>query len=158
MLPSSSKQLEKVRTECRTMVLKRATVSAGISVVPIPGIDLAADVGLFLNLLPAISRKFGLSQEQIKRLDPQQKTAVFALIRKTGKSLVGKVITKKLIVAALKRVGIQMTARQASKYIPIAGQIAAAVLGFGAMVYIGTSHVDECYEIAKAALGDRENS
>jgi hypothetical protein len=139
------------------MVLRRATLSAGASVVPIPGIDLAADVGLLLQLLPAISRKFGLSPEQIRRLDPQQKAAIYALIRKTGKSFVGKVITKKLIVAALKRVGIQMTAKQVAKYVPIAGQIAAALLGFGAMMYIGTSHLDECHEIANAALGDREN-
>jgi len=136
------------------MVLRRAMTSAGASVIPLPGIDIAADVGLLLQLLPAINRKFGLTPYQIEKLDPEQKAFIYALIKKSGTSLVGKLITKTLIVAALKRVGIQMTARQAAKYVPIAGQVTSAFLGFGAMMYIGTSHVDECYQIAKAALDD----
>lgn len=136
------------------MVLRRATTSAGASVIPLPGLDIAADVGLLLQLLPAINRKFGLSPEQIDKLDPERKVLVYSLIKKTGTTLVGKVITEKLVIAVLKRVGIQMTARQAAKYVPIAGQVASAFLGFGAMMFIGTSHIDECYRIAQGAMGD----
>ena len=45
-------------------------------------------------------------------------------------------------------------AKQAAKYLPFAGQVASAFLGFGAMMYIGTSHIDECYQIAKATIAD----
>lgn len=158
MLPRDNKHLEKARGECRTMVLKRATTSAGVSVIPIPGIDIAADVGLLLQLLPAINRKFGLTPDQIEKLDPERKMVIYALIKRSGTSLVGKLITKQLIIATLKRVGIQMTAKQATKYVPIAGQVVSAFLGFGAMMYIGTSHIDECYQIAKGALDDDTNS
>lgn len=140
------------------MVLKRAATSAGVSVIPLPGIDIAADVGLLLQLLPAINHKFGLTPDQIEKLDPERKAFIYTLIKKGGTHLVGKLITKKLIVAALKRVGIQMTAKQAVKYVPIAGQVASAFLGFGAMMYIGTSHIDECYQIAKAALEHDSNA
>ena len=136
------------------MVLRRAATSAGVSVIPLPGIDIAADVGLLMKLLPAINRKFGLTPEQIEKLEPERKLIVYALISRGGKSLVGSLITKKLVLLALKRVGIQMTAKQAAKYVPFAGQIASAFLGFGAMMYIGTSHIDECYQIAKAAMDD----
>ena len=152
MLPRDDKHLNKAREECRAMVLRRAATSAGASVIPLPGLDIAADVGLLMKLLPAINHKFGLTPEQIEKLDPERKLVVYALISRGGKSLVGRMITKKLVLLALKRVGIQMTARQAAKYVPFAGQIASAFLGFGAMMYIGTSHIDECYQIAKAAM------
>ena len=134
------------------MVLGRAATSAGAAVIPLPGLDIAADVGLLMKLLPAINRKFGLSPEQIEDLDPQRKALVYSLIKKGGKTLVGRIITKELIVVVLKRVGVQMTARQAAKYVPIAGQVASAFLGFGAMMYIGASHIDECYRIAQGTL------
>ena len=137
------------------MVLGRAATSAGASVIPLPGLDIAADVGLLMKLLPAINRKFGLSPEQIEELDPARKALVYSLIKRGGRTLVGRVITKELIVVVLKRVGVQMTARQAAKYVPIAGQVASAFLGFGAMMYIGASHVDECYRIAQAAIDDK---
>jgi len=136
------------------MVLRRAATSAGASVIPLPGLDIAADVGLLMKLLPAINHKFGLTPEQIEKLDPERRLVVYALISRGGKSLVGRALTKKLVLVALKRVGVRMTARQAAKYLPFAGQIASAFLGFGAMMYIGASHVDECYEIAKSAIED----
>jgi len=136
------------------MVLRRAATSAGASVIPLPGIDIAADVGLLMRLLPAINRKFGLTPEQIEKLDPERRLVVYALISRGGKSLVGRAVTKKVVLLALKRVGIRMTAKQAAKHLPFAGQIASAFLGFGAMMYIGASHIDECYEIAKAAIDD----
>ena len=154
MLPRDEKHLNKAREECRAMVLRRAATSAGASVIPLPGLDIAADVGLLMKLLPAINRKFGLTPEQIEKLDPERRLVVYALISRGGKSLVGRAITKKVVLLALKRVGIRMTARQAAKYLPFAGQVASAFLGFGAMMYIGTSHIDECYQIAKATIED----
>ncbi len=134
------------------MVLRRAATSAGASVIPLPGLDIAADVGLLVKLLPAINRKFGLTPEQIEKLEPERKLVVYALISRGGKSLVGRAITKKLVLIALKRIGVQMTVKQAAKYLPFAGQVASAFLGFGAMMYLGTSHIDECYQVARAAM------
>jgi len=137
------------------MVLRRAATSAGASVIPLPGLDIAADVGLLMQLLPAINKKFGLTPEQIEKLEPERKLVVYALISRGGKSLVGRAVTKKLVLIALKRVGVRMTVKQAAKYLPFAGQVASAFLGFGAMMYLGTSHIDECYQIAKAAIEDQ---
>ena len=152
LLPRDPKKLEQIRKECRKMVLGRAATSAGVSVIPLPGLDIAADVGLLMKLLPAINRKFGLAPEQIEELDPVRKALVYSLIKRGGQSLVGRIITKEIVVAVLKRVGVQMTAKQAAKYVPFAGQVASAILGFGAMMYIGASHIDDCYRIAQGAL------
>lgn len=155
MLPANARRLEEVREECRKMVLRRAATSAGFSVIPIPGIDIVADVGLLMKLLPEINRRFGLTPEQIEKLDQEKKLLVYTLIKRSSSSLVGRIITKKIVITVLKRVGVQMTAKQAAKYVPLAGQVASAVLGFGAMMYIGTSHIDECYQVARGTLNGR---
>ena len=71
MLPKSMEELESIRASCRTMVKKRAIASSGAVLIPVPGMDIAADVGMLLDLLPAVSKKFGLTPQQIDELDPQ---------------------------------------------------------------------------------------
>jgi uncharacterized protein (DUF697 family) len=153
MRPKAIKDLEKIRTSCRTMVNKRAVASGGSALIPIPGIDIAVDVGMLLELIPAINRKFGLTPEQIDELDPRHKAHIYAMIRTIGATLIGVVVTERLVVAALKKVGIRMAVKQVAKYIPFAGQAVAAALSFAAMRYLGNAHVDECFEIANAATG-----
>jgi hypothetical protein len=152
LLPDSLHELDRIRIACKQMVTKRAAVSAGSVLVPIPGMDIAADMGLLLELLPSINRKFGLTPEQIDELHPKMKVALYGIIKGTGSTLVGAVITRQLVIAVLQKVGARMGAKQVLKWFPLAGQAAAAALSYGAMSYVGNAHVDECYEIAKAAI------
>jgi hypothetical protein len=125
MLPKNLSELEEIRKECKQMVVKRAVVSGAANLVPIPGLDIAADVGLLMLLLPAINSRFGLSPDQIEKLDPQMKAIVYGLVANMGTQLAGKVITKQLILTILKRIGIRVGARQVARFIPIVGQGAA---------------------------------
>ena len=146
---TSIQELETVRLHCKNMVKKRALASSGMVLVPLPGVDIAADVGLLLELLPAINRQFGLTPEQINRLDPQFKSFLYGVIKTTGTRVVGQLITKQLVLLLLKKVGFRLTAKQALKFIPFAGQAAAAALSGSAMLLIGHAHIEECYGIAK---------
>ncbi|MCK9379510.1 MAG: hypothetical protein M0P95_00430 [Sulfuritalea sp.] len=152
MLPKSLTELEKIRASCKTMVKRRAVTSGGVSLVPIPGVDIAGDVGMLLQLIPAINRKFGLTPEQIDELDTRHKVVIYAMLKKVGSDLVGRAITKRLVVAALKKVGGRMAAKQVLKYIPFAGQAAAVALSMAAMMYLGNSHIDACFEVARGAI------
>lgn len=152
MIPKTKEELDSVRESCRSMVKKRALASSGAVLVPVPGVDIAADVAMLLELLPAVNRRFGLTPEQMDELDPQLKSLLYGIIKKTGSTLVGQLITKQLILAALKKVGVRMAAKQVLKYIPFAGQAAAAALSGSAMLYVGYAHVTECYDVAKKAL------
>lgn len=137
------------------MVKKRAAASGEATLIPFPGADMAADVGILPELIPAINRKFELSSEKIDELDAKHKALVYAMIKKVGTDLVEKVITKQLVLAALRKVGIRIAAKQVLKFIPFAGQ-AAAALSVGAMLYVGNSRVDECFKIAKGTIGGGE--
>jgi len=152
MLPNSLADLDKVRASCKAMVRRRAATSGGMSLIPIPGVDIAGDVGMLLQLIPAINQKFGLTPEQIEELDPRHKVLIYAGLKKVGSDLAGRAITKQLVMAALKRVGVRMASKQVLKYIPFAGQAAAVALSVGAMMYLGNSHIDACYDIAKGAI------
>lgn len=152
MLPTSQKDLEKIRASCKAMVRRRAATSGGMALIPVPGVDIAGDIGMLLQLIPAINQKFGLSPEQIEDLDTANRVAIYAMVRNTGAMMVGQTITRKLVVSALQGVATRLGTRQVLKYIPFAGQAAAVALSMSAMMYLGNSHVDACYEIAKGTI------
>jgi hypothetical protein len=152
MLPLSIKELDRIRAECKTMVTKAAALSGGVAVVPIAGVDIATDIGLLLKLLPRINQRFGLSPEQIDQLDAQTRALTYNVVMAVGGQLVGRMISQRLVLGMLRRVGVHVTADQACRYIPIVGQAASAVLSFAALKYIGNAHVDECYAVARRVM------
>ena len=48
----------------------------------------------------------------------------------------------------LRRTGMKLAARQAGKMVPLAGQLAAAGIGFFAFRQIGYQHVEACVKVA----------
>lgn len=156
MLPRSIAELNQIREECKAMVTKRAAASGAVALVPIPGTDIAADIGMLMELLPSINQRFGLSKEQVDQLDERTKILVMQIAKAAGAQLVGQVITKQLIMEIVKKVAGRFAAKQVVKYIPIAGQITAAAIAFAAMKYVGNSHVDQCYEVVKKVLENQQ--
>ncbi|MGO4381091.1 hypothetical protein [Pseudoduganella sp. RAF53_2] len=152
LLPSSPEDIEETRQRCRRLVRRRAAVSAGVAAVPIPGMDVAADLRLFTLLIDDINREFGLSADQLDRLQPKFRLIAYEAAISIGGMLVGKVITKDLILALLKRTGVKVLAKQATKIVPLAGQAASAAIGFFAFRQIGYQHVDACAKAAQELL------
>jgi uncharacterized protein (DUF697 family) len=152
MLPQTLEQLDALRNECKAMVTKRAGLSAGAAVLPIPGLDLGADVSLLIEMIPAINKKFGLSPDQIEGLDPQVKRVILVGATSLGNNLIGKWVTQQLVMQLLQRLGIRVATKSVAKFVPFLGQALAASISFGAMKMLGNAHVDDCYAVAKKAL------
>ena len=149
VVPSTPAQIEAVAKECRKMVSRRALLAAGVAVVPIPGVDWATNVGVLLKVLPDINRKFGLSAEQVERLAPDRRLVVFKAITAGGSLLVGRIVTRELVMAVLRMVGVRLSAQQAVKFVPIAGQGLSAVLTYGALRYVCEQHIKQCMAICE---------
>ncbi|HMO45909.1 MAG TPA: hypothetical protein PKB14_07735 [Rubrivivax sp.] len=149
VVPCTPAQIEAVAKECRRLVSRRALVAAGVAVVPIPGVDWATNVGILVKVLPDINRKFGLSAEQVERLAPDRKLVVFKAITAGGTMLVGRVVTRELVMAMLRVVGVRLSAQQALKLVPIAGQGLSAVLTYGALRYVCEQHIRQCMAICE---------
>ncbi|MFO7666316.1 MAG: hypothetical protein R6V76_06845 [Desulfobacterales bacterium] len=157
MYPKSMKEIDDAKVECERMLSKRALASAAAGLSPIIGPDVAADMALLLDLLPRINRRFGFAPEQIESLDEKTKIFVYQLIKATGRAIVGKYVTKQLILTLLKRIGIRMTAKQISKLIPFIGSAISSAISFAGMKYMGKTHIKECVALATDLL-NRESA
>jgi uncharacterized protein (DUF697 family) len=141
--------VDMIAARCRRVVTQRALMAAGVAMVPVPGLDWLTDVGVLVKLLPEINRAFGLSPDQIERLAPDRRVVVYKAISTGGGLLVGKLVTRELVIQALKIVGVRLTTQQAAKFVPIAGQAVSAMLTFGALKYVCEQHIRQCQAVAR---------
>ena len=135
----------------RKLLHKRAMFAAVASAVPVPGLDWAVDAALLSKLIPAINREFGLAPEQIDQLDPKKREQVQKAVAMVGSVLVGKFISRDLIIKASTKIGTRMATKQLAKYIPLAGQLVAASVGYAAIRYFGEEHMKDCIRVAQQA-------
>ena len=142
--------LEAAAHRARRLLHKRALVAAAAGVIPVPGLDWAMDAALLSRLLPRINAEFGLTPEQLDRLNPAKREQVQKAAAMVGSVLIGKFITRDLVLKLTKTRGMRMTTRQASKYVPLAGQALAATLGYATLRYLGEQHIRDCLQVVQA--------
>lgn len=134
----------------RRLLGRKALIGAAASAVPLPGLDWAADAALLSRLVPQISAEFGLSPIQLNRLAPQRRDGIQKAATAIGALLVGKLVTRELLLTLARHAGLRMTAKQATKYVPIAGQAVSAMLGYAALRALGEQHIKDCVQVARA--------
>lgn len=144
-------QLDAVKRECRALVRKRAWVSAGAAVVPLPFFDMVVDAGILMKLIPQISHRFDLDPERIEQMDPQRRERVWRMIRERGSQLLGIVLTREIVRKAFMGFAGKIISKQVAKFVPLGGQLLAAGLGYFVMRKMANKHIDDCYAIALVA-------
>jgi len=149
VVPDTPQDIAAVAQQCRKLVTQRALLAAGVAAVPVPGIDWLTDIGVLLKVIPEINERFGLTPEQIERLAPDRRVAVFKAISAGGSLLIGRLVTRDLLLVVLKTVGVRLTAQQAAKVVPIAGQVVSAALTFSALKYVCEQHIKQCIEVSR---------
>lgn len=153
LVPSTPRDIDDVRERCRRLVRRRAMLSAGVAAVPVPGLDVLSDLRLFALLIEDVNQEFGLSSEQVERMHPRLRVLVYEAAVGVGGMLVGKLLTREVVLQLLRRTGLKSVARQAGKLVPLAGQVASAAIGFVAFRQIGYQHVEACAEVARQLAG-----
>jgi uncharacterized protein (DUF697 family) len=136
-----------IAKRCRTLVTRNALLAAGVAAVPVPGLDWVTDVAVLTKLLARINREFGLSQEQIERLAPDRRLVVFKAISAGGGMLIGRIVTKELVLQMLKLVGVRLTTQQVAKFVPLAGQAVSAALTYSALKFLCEQHIRQCMAV-----------
>ena len=149
MTAAAPDALAQVAARCRKRVRQRALFAAGVAMVPLPGVDVLTDIGVLVKLLPEISAAFGLSTEQVERLAPDRQLVVYKAISAGGSLVLGKVVTRPIVLALLKAVGVRLTTQQASKYLPVAGQLVSAALTYSALQYVCEQHIRQCEAVSR---------
>jgi len=154
LLPVAPADIARVRERSRALVRKRAAISAGVAAVPIPGIDMVADLTSFASMVEEINRAFGLTPEQIEQLQPRMRIAAYEAVGALGGMLVGKLVTRELVIKLLQKSGARLAAKSAAKVVPLAGQIASAAIGFALFRQMGYQHVEACTKVAQAVADE----
>ncbi len=151
-LPATESEVDAIVRRCRRIVSQRALVAAGVAVVPIPGVDWITDVAILTRLIPDINRAFGLTPAQVERLSPDRRVVVLKAISAGGGMLIGRLVTRDLVLQALKMVGVRLTTQQAAKFVPLAGQAASAALTYSALRYVCEQHIQQCVAVSRQLL------
>jgi len=137
--------LEEKKEACKNLIKISGGLAASNAINPIPGVDIAVDIGILMELFSEIRKNYGLSDEKMN--NP-------AYIQKLG-PVANRIIStssKEGIILLLKKFAGQETIKQVSKYIPFVGQVIAASIGYGITVYAGNAFVDDCHKLAKEIL------
>ncbi len=135
----------------RKLLNKRAMVAAAASAVPVPGLDWAVDAALLSRLIPEINKEFGLTPQQLDQLEPQKRDQVQKAVAMVGSMLIGKFISRDLLLKAATKIGVRLTTTQLAKLVPLAGQIVSAAVGYAAIRYFGEEHMKDCIRVVRQA-------
>ena len=152
LVPDTPQEIDAVVRQCRRLVNQRALIAAGVAVVPIPGLDWATDVAVLMRLIPRINRAFGLTPEQVERLAPDRRLVVYKALSAGGGMLVGRLVTRELVMTMLRLVGVRLTTQQAAKFVPIAGQAVSAALTFTSLKFVCEQHIQQCVAVSRQLM------
>ncbi|MDV2116420.1 hypothetical protein [Alcaligenes faecalis] len=143
-------ELDKTRKECRKLISQRALLSAAAAVVPIPGVDMGADVAILMKVIPIINARFGLTANDVDALSPELKKLVVVGGTSMGLGMVGRVLTTDRVINILVRLGAKKLAgKYGAKYVPLIGSAISASISFVVLRKVGNQHIEECYAIAR---------
>jgi hypothetical protein len=150
-LAAGNKALMDAVRRSRRLLNRRALVGAAASAMPMPGLDWAVDAALLSRLVPAINAQFGLTPAQLDQLPAHKREQVEKALAMVSSVLIGKFITRDLMIRMAQILGKRLTVQQAAKYVPLAGQAVSAVMGFAAIRYLGEEHIKDCVRVAQKA-------
>jgi uncharacterized protein (DUF697 family) len=134
----------------RRLLGRKAILAAIAGAVPLPGIDWAADAALLARVVPQISAEFGLSAMQVDRMAPQDRERIRKAAATVGALLVGRLVTRELLIKLARHAGVRLTAQQAAKFVPVAGQLVSATMSYAALRALGELHIKDCVRVVHA--------
>lgn len=143
--------LDEVERSCRRLVRRQALKAAGMSALPVAGVDLFVNGSLLAATLQHISAAYGLAPEQLAALPPPLRSKVDELRQDIGSYFIGRVVTRRLLLVAAKAMGLRLTAQQAAKLAPLVGLAASAAMSGWMFKTLCDRHLAQCKQV-RAAL------
>ena len=142
----STKFLEERRVTCRDRVAIAAGLAVANGLNPVPGIDVAADIGILLKLFADVRTTYGLDDAEVASMS-RVPPALAA-----GLKDIALLATKGGLARLIEKYASHASRRALLKWTPFIGQIVAASTGFAMMSSAGNEFVKECHSVASAIL------
>ena len=137
--------------QCRRLLRRQSLKAAGVSALPMVGMDLLVNAQLLARTIERISTAHGLTPAQIARLPAPLRNRVDDMALEVGSYLIGRVLTQGVLLAALRTLGWRLSVQQAAKFAPVAGQVASAALSGWMFKRLCERHLAHCQQV-RAAL------
>ncbi len=140
----------------RELATKRVRIYAGLAAAnglnPIIGLDVAADIAFLLKMSKEVAGIYGLTNVQSEYwrrfLQPESAAKLVAKVA----LFAGKYMAKQGIVTMIKTMSKRIASKEISKFIPFAGPLVAAGVGWKATFLLGEQLVDEAEALAEEVL------
>ena len=147
--PKSRVDLER-RRACKRLVRLQALKAAGVSALPVAGVDLVINGQMLARTLAQINTAYGLSPQQIAKLPAPTRSQLEHMVRELGSYVIGRVVTQAAVFGAAKAIGLRLGAQQAAKLAPVAGLAASAVLSGWLFKRLCDRHIGQCEQVREA--------
>ena len=138
------------RRACKRLVRMQALKAAGVSALPVAGVDLFINGRLLARTLAQINAAYGLSPQQIAQLPAPTRSRLEHRVREIGSYLIGRVVTQAAVFSAAKAIGLRLGAQQAAKLAPVAGLAASAALSGWLFKRLCDRHIEQCEQVREA--------
>ena len=152
----SKEAIKKKRKVALNIVSWSAVASAANGLNPVPGLDVAVDAGVLIEMVKKINEVFGLTAEQLEYVEKTtpgiSDTPEFNGIKQGILKFVAKYAAVEGILIVLKRMGSQVTIKAVSKFLPFVGYLVSAGIGYKMTISFGERYVDEAEEKADELL------
>lgn len=148
----SLQSLNEKKAACERVVGISAAAASLNALNPIPGADIAVDVGILIKLFSDIREGYGLDEAELKALltTDASTTAIATMVNN-----IIKFGAKEGLLILLKRYAGFVAAKEITKYIPFAGQAIAASLGYMITSSAGSYYLNECHALAEEIISKK---
>lgn len=144
--PLTHQIIREKKASLKSRVITVSCMSAGVAAIPIPGLDLAFDVGALVHEISFYLETFGLDEKSLRHLSEKTGTPldkILASLNQAKALLAVKNGIKTFLLDAIKDQAAKQVAAQFAKFIPIIGTIVSSSVAFGTSYYLLTKTIDD---------------
>lgn len=149
--------LKKKRGSAEKLVSRYALISAANALNPVPGLDVAVDIGVLATMAGHVVSAYGFREDQLEYLAKQKLTdAAMKAVREIAQPLM-EYLLEQGIMLVLKRAGKTALAKYVTKRLPFVGQVVGAALGFRLTSLFGENLIADCERAAREVAQIMQN-
>jgi hypothetical protein len=138
--------LQKKRGAVENVVLTHALLAAANGVNPIPGLNVAVDLGNVVTMLRRVSTAYGI--DEIANVKVLGKPPTWLL---AARNLL-QMLPADAVLSLLRAAGGPVLLQQVGRYIPVLGMVVSSGLGFLIVRHVGQQFLEDCHEAATEYL------
>ncbi|MDQ7193741.1 DUF697 domain-containing protein [Staphylococcus felis] len=150
-LPQTIEDFNQRRKYAENIVKKKALLSSGATLVPVPGFDFGVDVKLMRDIIEDINKIYGLDHKQVNKLSDDVKNRIYVAAGIQGSQLIGKKVTNGIVKIFIRDLAKRTAAKQ-TRWFPLVGQAVSASISYYFMTKLGKEHIQKCEDVAKALV------